>query len=45
MLEYGKTPFSDIKDLKILKLSDVFHLKLLTFVYESIHYINMAKAL
>ncbi len=25
------------KDLKILKLSDIFHLKLLTFVYESIH--------
>ncbi len=28
------------KDLKILKLSDVFHLKLLTFVYESIHKIS-----
>ena len=28
------------KDLTILKLSDVFHLKLLTFVYESIHKIS-----
>ena len=28
---------SIFKDLKILKLSDIFHLKLLTFVYESIH--------
>ena len=28
------------KDLKILKLSDVFYLKLLTFVYESIHKIS-----
>ena len=28
------------KDLKILKLTDVFQLKLLTFVYESIHKIS-----